>query len=207
MDRPKGKRSWKYIELRRESRRFSYLNNRDELNQQRRDKRSKEREINGIHARKNNLSPEFVKERWERWKIDNPDFSRRKKPEPKDSKAEYNGWSMKAVYRSKHRAAEKNVPFNIEESDLNDPETNKLPVFCSILPYIRLDYSGGKDKRRWASVDRIKPKLGYAKGNVRVISMAANMAKSDGEGDVFVSKPIPKIKHTMPDQPSLFDGL
>ena len=55
---------------------------------------------------------------------------------------------------------------------------------------MRLDYAGGGDRRLWASVDRIKPELGYVKGNVRVISLAANMAKMDSEVDII--KPYPQ---------------
>ena len=48
----------------------------------------------------------------------------------------------------------------LEMSDL-DP----LPKFCSVFG-ILLDYKSGPDRRLWASVDRIKPELGYVKGNV-----------------------------------------
>ena len=194
-------------ELNKAYRRLIYSENKDKLNARRRENRAKEKELKGFPPKQNKITFEAVKERWEKWKTEHPEFAKRKAPQPQDAKAEYNGWARKGVYRSKHRAAERDIPFDMEESDLNDPATGKLPVFCSILPYIRLDYCGGPDKRAWASIDRIKPKLGYAKGNVRVISMAANMAKSDGDGDIF---PMPKpVKTKLPNnnQPSLFDDL
>jgi hypothetical protein len=194
------------LELRRTYHSLLYRENRERINEERRTKRAMERELKGCPVREKKNTAQVVKERWEKWKKDNPEFSKRKKPQRPDINAEYSGWTRRAVYRCKHRSADKDIPFNIEESDLNDIETGRLPVFCAILPYIRLDYSAGQDKRIWASVDRIEPKLGYVKGNVRVISMAANMAKSDGFGDIL---PFRKPKREMNEtyHPSLFDNL
>jgi hypothetical protein len=70
-----------------------------------------------------------------------------------------------------------------------------------------LIYDGSGDRRCWASVDKIIPSVGYVSGNVRIISMAANMAKLDGIGDILQLKPAPKSKPPIPDYPFLFDGL
>jgi hypothetical protein len=195
------------LELHNQRKLLSYLKTRDAINAKRRADRAKQRESLGIQPKVSKTTREAINARWDKWKAEHPEFFKRKMPQPQDPKAEYNGWARKAVSRSKHRAAERDIPFDLEDSDLNDPITGKLPVFCSILTYIRLDYSGGPDKRLWASVDRIRPKLGYTKENIRVISMAANMAKSDGEGDIIFPKSTPKTKLPNPDQPSLFDGL
>ncbi len=88
-------------------------------------------------------------------------------------------WEEEKVKKIRIRAKKKNFPFNLEPSDLLP-----LPKFCPMFG-ILLDYSGGPDKRSRASVDRIKPELGYVKGNVRIISTSANYAKLDGDDSIF----------------------
>jgi hypothetical protein len=94
-------------------------------------------------------------------------------------------WTRRAVIRCKSRAKKEEALFNIDSSDLLP-----LPEFCSVFG-IKLDYLGGSVRREWASVDRIIPSLGYVKGNVRVISQAANWAKSNSDGDVIKTYPPP----------------
>jgi len=111
-------------------------------------------------------------------------------------------WEQAKVKLLRTRARIRGILFDLEPSDLLP-----LPKYCPIFG-ILLDYSGGPDKRIRASVDRIKPELGYVKGNVRVISMAANMAKLDGDDDLIPIRVQSKKTTTMPDhQPSLFDNL
>jgi hypothetical protein len=88
-------------------------------------------------------------------------------------------WTRRAITRCKNRAKAEGAQFDIDSSDLLP-----LPEFCSVFG-IKLDYFGGPERRTWASVDRIVPALGYVKGNVRVISFAANWAKSDSAGDII----------------------
>ena len=88
-------------------------------------------------------------------------------------------WAEVKVKQIGHRARQRNLIFSLEPSDLLP-----LPEICPIFG-VSLDYAGGSDKRFCASVDRIKPEIGYVKGNVRVISMAANMAKNDGDDSIF----------------------
>lgn len=64
---------------------------------------------------------------------------------------------------AKQRSKNKNIQFNLTEKDLNIPDT--CPVFGIPLTS--------------PSLDRINPKEGYVKGNVRVISKRANRLKSD----------------------------
>lgn len=89
-------------------------------------------------------------------------------------------WAKRIISACKSRASKKKVPFDIKPSDLLDDSTGTLPVFFPIFPFIKLDYAGGGNRRRWASVDRIVPELGYIAGNVAVISFAANFWKNDG---------------------------
>jgi hypothetical protein len=93
-------------------------------------------------------------------------------------------WAMRHVCECRIRARKKGLAFSISSFDLMD-STGKLPEFCPVLPSIRLDYAAGPERRKWASVDRIIPSLGYVPGNVRVISMCANLAKMDGIGDLI----------------------
>ena len=72
---------------------------------------------------------------------------------------------------AKFRAKLKGVPFDLSLDDFDIPE--KCPVFNHI-------FEPPKKNAWWSlSLDRIKPELGYVKGNVQIISMRANMIKGD----------------------------
>ena len=94
---------------------------------------------------------------------------------------EPNTWIAYKYPRIRYRALKKGIPFDMEPSDLAD-----MPELCPVLG-CKLDYDRRGDRRLWASVDRIIPALGYVKGNIRIISMAANLAKLDGIGDIYPS--------------------
>jgi predicted nucleic acid-binding Zn ribbon protein len=83
-------------------------------------------------------------------------------------------WPRFSIPRLKFRAKEKNIDFDLVPSDLDVPE------FCSVLK-IKLNYQnvGTGYHPDSPSVDRIDPKKGYVKGNVRVISSRANLLKND----------------------------
>lgn len=91
-------------------------------------------------------------------------------------------WTRTALIRCKTRANQKGIPFNIDSTDLLGSD-GSLPKFCCIFPHIEMDYKAGSDRRLWASVDRIVPELGYTKGNVCVISFAANIWKNNGSNE------------------------
>lgn len=80
---------------------------------------------------------------------------------------------------AKSRAKKSSIPFNITLDDISIPE------FCPVLG-LRLQPGGGRNEGKFCgpspsspSLDRIKPELGYTKGNVRVISNRANTLKSN----------------------------
>jgi hypothetical protein len=76
--------------------------------------------------------------------------------------------------RIKCRAKRDGIPFNLEESDISIPE------FCPVLGLkLVLINQGSGYHVDSPSLDRIDPKLGYTKGNVRVISARANLLKND----------------------------
>jgi hypothetical protein len=75
--------------------------------------------------------------------------------------------------RAENRAKDKNIPFDINLSDIVVPE------YCPILG-IKLQVGKGSGPSDASpSLDRIVPQLGYTKGNIMVISMKANKIKSD----------------------------
>jgi hypothetical protein len=82
---------------------------------------------------------------------------------------EYQLW-----FRARLRAAERNIPFNIEISDI------VIPATCPVLGvplWINRDKHGATPNS--PTLDRLIPRLGYVKGNVCVISHRANVIKSD----------------------------
>ena len=71
------------------------------------------------------------------------------------------------------RAKKTGLPFDIAESDI------VVPKYCPILG-IEL-HIGTRDNRDASpSLDRLKPELGYVRGNIHVISNRANRLKTDG---------------------------
>ena len=84
----------------------------------------------------------------------------------------------KMLRRAKSRAKIKNLDFNIGIEDIIIPE------YCPILN-IKLNTHSGKSggKKDSPALDRINPKLGYTKNNIRVISHLANMMKSHANNE------------------------
>ena len=79
----------------------------------------------------------------------------------------------KMLSRSKHRAKRDNLPFNLQIEDIH------IPLICPVLG-IKLEFAkGGTAQDNSPSLDKIKPLLGYVKGNVWVISARANRIKYD----------------------------
>lgn len=74
--------------------------------------------------------------------------------------------------KARGRARDFGIPFNIEISDIYIPEV------CPVLG-IKLKMNKKHNGIDSPSIDRINPKLGYVKGNVRIISHRANTLKSD----------------------------
>lgn len=90
-------------------------------------------------------------------------------------KATLGGHQRYMFWSAKSRAKKKGLPFNLERNDIIIPET------CPVLPWITLTLAPREETRLTTSpsLDRIKPELGYVKGNVRVISGRANMLKNN----------------------------
>lgn len=79
-------------------------------------------------------------------------------------------WKM--FISAKYRAKKYNLPFNITLDDVNIPNT--CPLLGIPLVVATKHHTGNSP-----SLDRIKPELGYVKGNVVVISSKANVIKNN----------------------------
>ena len=73
---------------------------------------------------------------------------------------------------TKKRAFKKNIPFDIDVSDII------IPKVCPILG-IELSFGIGKVHDESPSLDRIVPEKGYVKGNCFIISSKANRMKQE----------------------------
>ena len=76
------------------------------------------------------------------------------------------------VTRLRRRARGLSLPFDLVEEDI------VLPEACPVLG-IPIEKEGKGQRDNAPSVDRFIPKLGYVRGNIRVISMKANRIKND----------------------------
>jgi hypothetical protein len=74
----------------------------------------------------------------------------------------------------RNRAKARGLPFNLEESDIH--LVDKCPVFD--VPLVH-GIGTGTRSRYAHSIDRIDPTKGYVKDNIQVLSVKANIMKSD----------------------------
>ena len=126
-------------------------------------KREKHRESNNKkYIEKYHSDPEFKKHRNETSKKSN---LKMKKEHPERI----------MLYSSRRRAKEKGWEFNIDESDII------IPTHCPILGIELIPGGLGIHAFNSPSIDRIDSSKGYIKGNVRVISLRANMMKNDAD--------------------------
>lgn len=93
----------------------------------------------------------------------------------REKRAEENSDVPKRVLtRVKSRAKKGGIPFNLDISDIVIPKT------CPVLGIPIFSATGeGGNLYNSPSLDRINPRGGYVKGNIRVISNRANLLKSD----------------------------
>lgn len=81
-----------------------------------------------------------------------------------------NGIISRMYKRAQKRSIEENFDFNIEVSDI------KYEKYCPLLN-LELNWNGGPRTDITPSLDKIDPKKGYVKGNIRVLSFLANRMK------------------------------
>lgn len=82
----------------------------------------------------------------------------------------------KLLLDSRYRAKKAGIPFDLTLDDIP-----QIPLFCPIFPWIALEVSLGKKHGRdnSPSIDRIRPNLGYTKGNIRITSWKANRLRNN----------------------------
>ncbi len=76
------------------------------------------------------------------------------------------------LHACKARAKKDGIPFNLTKDDIIIPE------FCPVFG-IKLERGTKGFHESSPSLDKIKPKLGYVKGNVVVVSFKANRMKQN----------------------------
>jgi len=88
-----------------------------------------------------------------------------------------NPW-YQMYHTAKRKSNSKDIPFNITQDYIKEiwPLDNKCPVFG-------IEFTRTECRDTSASLDRIKPHLGYVVGNVCVISCRANRIKNDSTAE------------------------
>ena len=81
------------------------------------------------------------------------------------------------LHKAKGRAKKNKLPFNLELEDI------RIPEFCPVLSYIRLNRNNTKLNFDSPTVDRLIPELGYVKNNIRIISWRANDVKGNASSE------------------------
>ena len=88
------------------------------------------------------------------------------------------GWCRYMACSLRKRAKATGLPCDITEHDIRSafPADGRCPVLGTELIF---GPHGSRGKRTNASVDRLRPDLGYIRGNIAVVSMRANSIKQD----------------------------
>lgn len=73
---------------------------------------------------------------------------------------------------ARYRAKRDGTPFSLSPADI------EIPDLCPVLG-LRLERGRGRATPRSPSLDRLRPELGYVKGNVIVVSLRVNVLKRD----------------------------
>ena len=128
---------------------------------------------NSAYVREN---PEIVKKVKQNWENKNQLYKRIVARKNRENNPE-----LFILRAAKNRARKENIPFNLDLTDII------LPELCPILQ-IPLQLNSGKSGGRYnsPSLDKIKPELGYIKGNIQVISHLANMMKSNATKEQLI---------------------
>jgi len=140
--------------------------------------------------RQNNL--EKVKEQQKLYYQNNPEKVKERKKLYRQNNAEkvkeqrklyhQNNPEKGMIRHARNRAKQKNLPFDIDESDIT------IPAVCPILG-IPLEVGIGKKtiQPNSPSLDRIIPQKGYVKDNVIVVSSKANIIKNNATPEEIIA--------------------
>lgn len=134
---------------------------------QQKNKKRNKRRLAKLYA----SNPKKYKKRAASWRVIN-----RERMLSKIRTYRQNNYPKVMLIAARYRAKKQNVPFSLTVEDI------LIPSCCPVLgiPFVRGNAS-------WApgspSLDRLIPKLGYVRGNVRVISWRANNLKKDATAE------------------------
>jgi hypothetical protein len=106
-----------------------------------------------------------------------PDIKARRKQQKFDYLRKPDIQKRELLKLARDRAKIQNIPFEITEDDI------VIPEFCPILGIKLEKGKNGHPEPSSPSLDKIKPKLGYVKGNIKIISFRANTIKRDATTD------------------------
>ena len=113
----------------------------------------------------------------------NPEKFKQHKLSSLDSNEKYiiskRGHLAKYLAQTRKRAKDKNIPFDLTLDYLDSISTENCPVFKTKFKWGR----GNKLCANSPSLDRLKPELGYVKGNVVFISYLANAMKQNANSE------------------------
>lgn len=133
---------------------------------------ARRREINRESARRRRLrDPSLDRDYQRKYRA-----TRRAKTQVTKNKWYTSRPAYKMISSARYRSKKMGWPCTVTEADLLP-----LPTYCPVLG-LELDYSvgtKGQQRRNSASLDKLRPELGYVQGNVRVISYMANAMKRD----------------------------
>ena len=118
------------------------------------------------------IAPDSARARaLQKWNASTKGYAAKMRWKDKDPK---NAWACSAVGGAKARAAKRGVAFDLDKEYVRGLIPDECPVFK--VPFVFF----GRALGPWSpSLDRIDPTRGYIKGNVAVISLKANVIKSD----------------------------
>lgn len=85
-------------------------------------------------------------------------------------------WPVVAIASARARCRKSGLPCTISPADI------PVPAACPVLGTTFVYGTGYRDPR-CPSIDRIKLELGYVPGNVRVISLRANVLRNDASAE------------------------
>jgi len=86
---------------------------------------------------------------------------------------------IKRARRLRNSACRRGAKYNAWEFTITEDDLD-WPTHCPVLPWIELHYPGHyRHDPAGASLDRINHEKGYVPGNVRVISLRANLLRRD----------------------------
>lgn len=82
-------------------------------------------------------------------------------------------WAKRQIILKRHYAKRRGITFDLTADDL------VIPEICPVLGIPIFFQEGNGPRDNSPSIDRVRPELGYTKGNVVVISFKANRIKND----------------------------